>query len=363
MRPRSSGTTSRRRATLQALILAGGSGTRFWPLSRRHRPKQLLALEGQSSLLQQSRARLDGLVDPADTWVCTTRRLEAAVREQLPEVPVSQVLAEPEGRNTAAAIGWAVRSMPEAVRGQAVAVLPADHRIADPAAFGGGLQVARRAAEERDRVLALGVEPEWAETGYGYLEVGAPLADSPGLRSVVRFTEKPDQATAERFLASGRYLWNAGIFVFRGTTLLKLLGRYLPTLAEGLETIASSPGRLDDVYRRLPAISIDHGLMEQLEDLATVPLACGWSDLGSWGALAELLPADDAGTVRRGDVVAVGADSCLLWAEEGTVAAVGVQGLVVVRTADAVLVVPRERSQEVREVVARLREAGRTELL
>jgi mannose-1-phosphate guanylyltransferase len=181
--------------------------------------------------------------------------------------------------------------------------------------------------------------------------------------AVERFVEKPDRARAEAFVAGGRHLWNGGIFAFRGDTLLELVRRHLPALAAGLDAIAREPRRLGELYAALPAISIDHGVMEKLPELATLPLEGDWSDLGSWAALAEVLPADREGNVTRGATVAVDARNNLLWAEQGTVAVLGVEGLVVVRTGDAVLVLPRERSQEVRALVDRLRDQGREELL
>ncbi len=348
---------------MQALILAGGSGTRFWPLSRRHKPKQLLALDGDRSLLQGTLDRLLPEVRAEDVWVCTTKLLAEQVRQQLPEVPPEQVLEEPEGRNTAAAIGWSVRSMPEAVRSGVIAVLPADHRVARPEAFLERLRQGAEAVEERDLVLTLGIEPQRPETGYGYLELAEELDPNTGLRRVKSFREKPDLPTAQRFVESGGFLWNGGIFLFKGATFLALLDEHLPELAAGLEAIAAEPERLGELYRSLPATSIDFGLMEKLEDIATLPLDCGWSDLGSWQALAEVLPADEAGNVSRGEVLAVDAKDNLLVADTGTIAVVGIEGLVVVRTGDTVLVAPKERSQEVREIVAALKAADRGDLL
>jgi mannose-1-phosphate guanylyltransferase len=347
--------------SLRALILAGGSGTRFWPLSRRSRPKQLLALEGEQSLLRATVLRLAPLIAPEAVWVCTTAGLAEAVRRELPEVPAAQVLCEPEGRNTAPAIGWAVRSMPEDARRGLIVVLPADHRVGEPPAFRDALLRAARAAESAP-VVTLGVAPRWAETGYGYLEAEPGVGDG-SVRRVRRFVEKPDAATAAGYLASGRHFWNAGIFVFRGSTLLDLLARLQPALARGLAEIAAAPGRLAEIYPRLPAESIDYAVMEKLDDLAMVPLDCGWSDLGSWAALAEVLPTDALGNSGRGDAVAVEAGGNLLFSEGGTIAVLGVEGLVVVRTADAVLVVPKERAQEVRKLIAAISERGRQDLL
>ena len=348
---------------MQALILAGGSGTRFWPLSRRSRPKQLLPLEGGRSLLRQTVDRLAPEIDSEAVWVCTTRALAQAVRDELPEVPERQILAEPEGRNTAPAIGWSIRSMPENVRRGTIAVLPADHRFADADAFRGVLRQAATVVERDDRVIALGVAPRRAETGYGYLELGREIDPAIGLCEVASFTEKPDAATAKTWFRDRSHLWNAGIFLFRGTTLLRHLARFEPEIGRGLEQLAAAPERTGEIYPTLRRISIDYAVMERLDSIVTLPLDCGWSDLGSWEALAEVLPAGEGGNRTHGHTLAIDARDNLLYAGEGTVAVLGVTGLVVVRTGDTVLVIPKERSQEVRRIVSDLASAERDDLL
>ena len=361
---------------MRALILAGGSGTRFWPLSRRDRPKQLLALDGARSLLQATVDRLDPLIPASDVWVCTTERLGGPVREQLPEVPPEQVLCEPEGRNTAPAIGWSLQLMARMGDGQLaeddiVAVLPADHRFADAAAFRSALSAAADVARATDRVMTLGVAPRWAETGYGYLELGGPLSESAVADAVEldQFREKPDASTAETYLRSGRHLWNAGIFVFRVSTLLSALRRFEPEIASGLDELAAEPSRTAEVYSQLPSISIDYAVMERLpadHAIAALRLEAGWSDLGSWQALSDELPPGDATTgsnQTHGDVFAFESEENLLWADEGTIAVAGISGLVVVRTADSVLVVPKKRSQDVKQIVEELKRQQRADRL
>lgn len=355
---------------MRALILAGGSGTRFWPLSRRDRPKQLLALDGDRSLLQATMDRLDPLIAPRDVWVCTTERLADAVREQLPELPAEQVLAEPEGRNTAPAIGWSLQLMAQASDDDIVAVLPADHRFADAEAFRDALSAAADVTRRTHRVMTLGVEPRWAETGYGYLELGKPLDGGVALE-LDQFREKPDAATAETYLKSGRHLWNAGIFVFRASTLLERLRRFEPDIASGLDQLAatSDAQQAAEIYAQLPSTSIDYAVMERLpaeHGIAALRLEAGWSDLGSWQALADELPPGDAatgGNQTHGDVIAVESEDNLLWADEGTLAVAGVSGLVVVRTGDSVLVVPKKKSQDVKKIVEELKRRERTDRL
>ena len=348
------------------LILAGGVGSRFWPVSRRRRPKQLLDLLGGGSLLDATARRIEPLCGADGTWVCTTEELAPAVAAELPGLCPSRILGEPSGRNTAPAIGWAVRSMPEQVRDDVIAVFPSDHFVADEAAFRKALRLGAQAVERGDHdVVTVGIAPVWAETGYGYLEL-LERTEAGGVERVARFTEKPDPEAAVRFKASGRHFWNAGIFLFRGSVLLDLYRRHLPELAAGLERLAAEggdPERRRALYAELESVSIDYGLMERLSSIGCVVADCGWNDLGSWASLAEALPADEDGNRTVGSTFAVDARDNLLFADAGTVAAIGVEGLAIVRTGDAVLVVPRERAQDVRRIVEQVRALGRRDLL
>lgn len=347
-----------------AVVMAGGSGTRFWPLSRMARPKQLLALgPSEHSLLRCTVDRVAPLIAPERVIVVTNARIADAVAADLPEVPRANVLAEPEGRNTAPCIGWAaVRAL--SVDADAVlVVLPSDHHIHDEDRFRAVLERAVRAAEG-GALVTCGIEPTRPDTGYGYLELGDTLDD--GSRRCVRFVEKPDRARAETFVASGRYLWNSGLFVFRADAILAAIRTHLPALSAELDAVAAALAEGSDAaviaarYGAMPSISIDHGVMEKADDVVVVPGSFGWSDLGSYETAWELAPKDANGNATRGDAtVLVDARSNFVRVPEGKVVAlVGVSDLVVVDTGDALLVMPRDRSQDVRAIVDALAARG-----
>jgi mannose-1-phosphate guanylyltransferase len=358
---------------VHAVILAGGSGTRFWPASRRDRPKQLLPLAGRPGepLIAATVRRLSPLVEPANVWIATSAALREATGSALPAVPRGQLLAEPLARNTAAPIGWAAatiaRSDPDAI----LVVLPADHYIADEPGFRAALALAIRAAED-GWIATIGITPTRPETGYGYIEVGAPLFE--GVSQVARFVEKPDRQRARAFVEGGKHLWNGGMFVFRARVMKDAIARHLPAVAAGLDRIdaAAAAGdeerALAEVFPSLPSISIDHGVMEKADRIAVVPGSFGWNDIGSWEVAWELAERDAAGNALPAGSVAVDAKGVLVkdLTTSGVrkrYAIVGVHDLVVVETDDAVLVIPRERAQEVRAVVDELQRRGETKLV
>lgn len=352
---------------LHAVIMAGGSGTRFWPRSRRARPKQLIQIAGPQSLLAATVERLKGAVPPRNIWVVTTRDLAAAILKEVPDLAKENILAEPAGRDTAAAIGFAAVAIsardPEAV----LAVMPSDHTIRPAAKFRQALAAAARTVEQEDALLAFAVRPTYAATGYGYIEKGDSLEDSPADLTVFRarlFTEKPDLATAKSYLKHGRFLWNSGIFVWRARTILDEIARHLPAHGALLAEIRKTWGTpkaaraLARAYPGFRRISIDYGVMEPAARAGRVlmaPATFQWDDVGSWVSLANHLPADADGNVSEGTVITIDSAGNIVSSEgKHLIATLGVANLVVVHTPDATLVTTREKAQEIKKVVATL---------
>ncbi len=352
------------------VILAGGSGTRLWPRSRQGNPKQFLRFNSPRTLLQETYVRAVALAAPERMYVVTNHRFVPRILEQLPEVPARNVLGEPEGRNTAPAIGWVAallsRKNPQAV----MAVLPADHVITRVEMFQQVLRAAVAVARE-GRIVTLGISPSEPATGYGYIERGDRLGSYEGFEvyQLVRFTEKPDRATAEQFLQTGRYSWNSGMFIWRVDRILAEIEAHMPDLYAGLNRILDAwdtPQRdkvLRQVWPTLPNISVDYGIMEHVTDGAVIPVDIGWNDVGSWEAVYKEYPKDDQGNAVEGDALLVDTEDSLVLSDGRLLAVVGVRGLVVVETEDAILICPRERAQDVRKVVAELKARGRKEYL
>ncbi|MCB9746404.1 MAG: mannose-1-phosphate guanylyltransferase [Alphaproteobacteria bacterium] len=352
---------------LYVVIIAGGRGTRFWPWSRRSRPKQCLSIDGGASLLQRTLQRVTPLVPPEHVLVVTAADMAAQVAEQLPELPAENLLVEPMGRNTAPAVGWAASEIGHREHGRnpVMVVLPADHAVEDEAELRALLVSAAEAARQTNALITLGISPTRPETGFGYLQVGPPVARFAGreARDVRRFVEKPDLATAQRYLVEGGYLWNAGMFVFTVEAIRDAFRQHLPHTWTRLEALRHSPERLEELYGQLDRVSIDVGIMEKAGHVMTFPAALGWSDLGTWEALAEHLPEHALGRARVKHGVSVDARDNLVVAPDKVVALVGVEGLVVVDTGDALLIVPRAQVQRVREAIAALEAEGADEVL
>jgi mannose-1-phosphate guanylyltransferase/mannose-6-phosphate isomerase len=366
---------------LVPVILSGGSGTRLWPLSRELYPKQLLPLVGDRTMLQETAARLEGLADLGAPVVVCNESHRFMVAEQLRESGAAPqaIVLEPVGRNTAPAVAVAalvaLENLPTITTGKGAAggagdtdpvllVLPADHVIRNVDAFQAAV-TAGRAAADAGKLVTFGIVPDRPETGYGYIrrEKGAGPA-----YAVAEFVEKPDAATAARYVASGDYYWNSGMFMFRARAFLAELGTHAPAILAACErSVAAAKRDLD--FTRLPATefgacpsdSIDYAVMEKTRAAVVVPMSAGWSDVGSWSALQDALPTDAAGNVTAGDVLVEDAHGCYLHSTSRLIAAVGLRDHVVVETKDAVLVAPRDRVQDVKQLVQQLKTQGRYE--
>ena len=354
---------------LHAVIMAGGSGTRFWPRSRRSRPKQLIQIAGPKSMLAATVDRLVGVVPPANIWVVTTEDLREAIQEEAPHLAGENILAEPAGRDTAAAIGLAAVAIAARDESAILAVMPSDHTIHPAGKFQQALKAAARVVERQDYLLAFAVLPTYPATGYGYIDKGKDFDESPADLTVFHaqaFTEKPDLATAKKYVKHGKFFWNAGIFVWRARTILEEIARHLPAHGEALGRIANAWGTpraaetLAGVYPRFKRISIDYGVMEPAARAGRVLLAPApfhWDDVGSWVSLANHLPSDRDGNIAEGAVVVIDSANNILSSEgDHLIAALGVSGLVVVHTPDATLVTTREKAQEIKKVVSTLEE-------
>ncbi len=345
---------------LWALIMAGGSGERLWPLSRRHHPKQTLRLGYKHSLLQVTAERLKGLVPVARTVVVTTRNQAHLVRRQLPQISPAHLLVEPASRNTAAAVGLGtlaiLREDPEAV----VLVVAADHVIRPVQKFHQTVSRAVAVAKAREALVCLGIRPTYPATGFGYIEpLGKPLP-SGGCR-VKRFLEKPNLLVARQLIRRPRIVWNSGIFCWRGRVIMAAIHQWLPGLASGLEAIRRVWGRpegrrrLGELYRKLPSISIDVGVLERSRHVWVVPTDFSWDDVGSWNSLAFLHGTDPHGNVILGSSVGLETQGCVIVGSEGhLVATIGVQDLIVVHAPDATLVCQKAQAQAVRKLVQTL---------
>ncbi len=362
-----------------AVIMAGGSGERFWPASRQARPKQLLRLtDPERTMLGEAIDRIAPLIPPERVLIATNEILAEPIRRGLPEVPPGNVIAEPAKRNTAACLALATAHL-RLRHGDTpvtMAVLTADHKIADPERFRQTVDAALTFAETNDALVTIGVRPTRPETGYGYIEIEAKLAPASGapspadVRPVARFREKPDLATAREFAVSGHHLWSSGMFFWRTDSLSRGLARHMPALASALPALATAVESADQSsllshFSALDDISIDVGLMERAANVHVIPASFAWDDVGAWDALSRTRDGDAQGNVATGDPVLIESHDCIVYNEAGperiALALIGVRDLVVAATADAVLVCARDRVQDVRRAVAELRRTGRSD--
>lgn len=349
-----------------ALVMAGGGGTRLWPLSRRDRPKQTLPLTEERTLFEVTVARLHDLIPPDHIYVVTGRDLQDPLRESAPAVPAENFILEPMGRDSGPAAGLGIvhiaRRDPDAV----IALLSADHHIANEEKFLESL----RCAEEYARqgfIVTLGIHATYPATGFGYIQRGEKLGESRGFEIYrsLRFTEKPDEATARAFLQSGQYSWNAGMFILTAQRGIAELKRQRPAMYDVLEEVVAAPERIDELWPTVERISIDYAMMENAPDMAVIPVDIGWSDVGTWATLFEVLMGDENENVARGkftDHVQIDTRRTLIVSDR-LVVTIGVSDLVIVDAENAILICHRDRAQDVKDVVKTLRERGEEEHL
>ncbi len=344
------------------VIMAGGSGTRFWPLSRKAKPKQFLALTGKKAMIAETLARVDGLAPVKNCFVVCGALHAKPAAKLLKGLPKQNVLVEPEARNTAPAIALACAHVDRRDPTGVLVVMPSDQHVADPRAFRVALRSAVDVAQT-GQIVTLGITPTRPETGYGYIQVGEALT-APASK-VARFVEKPDVETAKKYLASGDYLWNAGIFVFRVDVMLQAFAALMPDLSAALADLREHIGQkkkyekaLKKHFARMPATSIDYGIAEKAPNIAVIPADCGWSDVGSFNALPELRQQDAAGNVVEGNAFVIDSTGSVVLAGKRPVGVVGMKDVVVVDAGDAVLVLPKDKAQDVRKIVEALKAAN-----
>lgn len=339
-----------------AVILAGGIGSRFWPRSRKQKPKQMLNIFGANTLLQDTIARISPLVAPQQTWIVTTRELAPALKQQLPELKDDNFIIEPVGRNTAPCIGLAAMKLVQRDLDAVMVVMPADHLISQPDRFQACLEQAIATAKQDDSLVTIGIRPTHPETGYGYIQFNPKRQKSSGAYEVVTFAEKPNLETARRFLASGDFLWNSGMFIWTAKRILAEIESSMPELYASLSEIAKLKGpdaewQFTHIYSGIRAISVDYGVMERARNVAVVKGDFSWTDIGNWAEVYRLSPKDENGNVNLNGHVMVDARNCYIDSPDRFVTLVGVHDLIIINTGDALLICDRNHAQDVKKAV------------
>ena len=353
-----------------ALIMAGGKGERFWPKSRQNMPKQFLSLTGDGrTMIQLTVERILPMVQMEDIYVVTNESYVPLIRAQIPELPADNILREPVGRNTAPCIGWGASHIAAKYGDAVMMVFPSDHLIKDGERFRSVLAQACSVAEQGENIVTLGITPTRPETGYGYIKFCTEESESTACK-VERFVEKPDLATAKDYVACGQYLWNSGMFVWKTSTILANIDRYLPELAQGLARIKEAFGTakqtevLQKEFTAFPSESIDYGVMEKAQNIYTIACSIGWDDVGSWLAVGSIQGSDFQGNVIAGNTVVVDVKNCVIQGNsKKLIAVVGAEDLIVVDTEDALLVCKADSAGKIKKILETLKLSDRTEYL
>ncbi|HDQ03368.1 MAG TPA: mannose-1-phosphate guanylyltransferase [Deltaproteobacteria bacterium] len=349
---------------MHAVIMAGGRGTRFWPRSREKKPKHLLDITGDKTLIQQTFDRVKPIVGPKNVLIVTGKKHARELARQLPEVPAENIIIEPQGKNTAACIGLAALHIIKKYGDGVMVLLPADHAIGNPEEYQKVLSAAIQATQQPEALITIGIKPDSPQTGFGYIEKGEALPAVSGreIFRVLSIREKPDTALAQSFVQSGNFYWNSGMFVWKASVILDQIEKFLPELHKGLTEIENSFGSTREartvaaVYKNLPSVSIDYGVMEKAQNVFVLPADFGWSDVGSWDAVCDLALKDDKGNASTTDsqVIFEDTSNSFVYSPHKLTALVGVKDLIVVDTKDALLICKKGRSQDIRNVVEKL---------
>lgn len=352
-----------------AVIMAGGGGTRFWPLSRQHMPKQLLNFSGNDAMINETINRFKGIVPSESIYIVTSKHQEKPLKEIVSDsIPLKNILFEPVGRNTAPCILYAAMVLLKRHGDGVMCVFPSDHYIERISKFKSTLFQCMDLAEKTEGLVTIGIQPKYAATGYGYIK----YFDSEGYNGAYKvdeFIEKPDYKTAEMYLQSGRYLWNSGMFIWRISAIISSFKRFLPrvfekmqVIVEGIDTVQEDE-ILQTVYPQLQSISIDYGIMERSSDVYVVPGDFGWNDVGSWDALEAIFSPDGNGNIVKADHIGVDTKNCIVYGNDKLISTIGLEDMIVVNTDDALLICPKSKAQEVKKIVDKLKGSNRNELL
>jgi mannose-1-phosphate guanylyltransferase len=352
------------------VIMAGGGGTRFWPLSRQELPKQLINLSGEDALINETIKRIDTLAPKKNLFIVTNERQEGALKDIVKDNCVcDNILLEPSARNTAAAVGFAAFSIMKKNGDGVMCVYPADHYIKNEEEFRKVIVKAINIAETNDKLVTIGITPTFPSTGYGYINFDRNACVGDGAYDVCEFVEKPNFEKAKEYVESKKYVWNSGMFVWRVSKILEDFKRYLPKVYSKLEELSNYIGtpeeeeKIREIYPTIQSTSIDYGIMERSNDVVVVPGDFGWSDVGSWDSLGAIYPADEEGNIKRGDNITINTSNSIIYSDDKLVTTIGINDLIVVSTNDAVMVCRKDRAQDVKEIVNQLKENDRYEYI
>lgn len=345
------------------VIMAGGGGTRFWPLSRQAHPKQLLNLSGEDALINETIKRINTLSNKEHLFIVTNEKQMELLKDTVGEMcEHTNVLTEPSSRNTAAAIGYAAFNIMKKHGDGIMCVYPADHYIKNEIEFTNILKKAIKVAKENDKLVTIGITPTFPSTGYGYINFDKQfILDNIGYE-VVEFVEKPNYEKAKSYVESGKYVWNSGMFVWKVSKILEDFKRYLPKVYDKLKELSEyiatekEDEMLQKIYHTIPSISIDYAIMERSNDVVVIPGNFGWNDVGSWDVLGAIYPTDEEGNIKRGESISIDTKDCIVYSEDKLISTVGVKDLIVVSTKDAVMVCKKDKAQDVKKIVDKLKE-------